>query len=159
GLYVVSSHNTISGLRVHQFPLGIALQAGDFPTPGTPGTVEHNTVKNNIVADSSFVGIAALTAPLTGGAPGSVLAHTTITGNLAEQNGLLGIVVGANGADTQITHTTITGNEVRENGFDGLLIQSSGDHNVLSNVTLARNTAARNGEIGIIAIGGGGGAD
>jgi hypothetical protein len=69
GLYVVSSHNTISGMRVHQFPLGIAVQAGDFPTPVTPETVEHNTVTNNIVADCSIHGISAL----TGDTPGSVL--------------------------------------------------------------------------------------
>src|SRR5689334_13895793 len=50
GLIVVSSHNTVSGMRVRQFPFGIVVQAGDFPTPGTPGTVEHNTVTSNIVA-------------------------------------------------------------------------------------------------------------
>src|SRR5262249_51496764 len=130
GLTVVSSHNTISGLRVHQFSVAIAIRAGDFPTPGIPGTVEHNSVTNNIVADCSF-GIVAV----TGDTPGSVLAHTTITRNLAEQNGVLGILVRANstaaGADTQITHTTITDNEVWENGNSGVLILSLGDHNVL----------------------------
>jgi hypothetical protein len=155
----VSSHNTISGLRVRQFPFGISVQAGDLPTPGTPGTVEHNTVTNNIVADSSFFGIVML----TGDTPGSVLAHTTITQNLAEQNGLVGIAVLANstaaGADTQITHTTIKDNEARENGSLGVFMLSLGDHNVLSNVTLAQNTVARNAVAGIIVVAGFGGGD
>jgi hypothetical protein len=159
GLAIVSSHNTISGLRVHQFPLGITVQAGDSPIPGTPGTVEHNTVTSNIVADSSFVGIVAA----TGDTPGSVLAHTTITKNLAEQNGFVGIAVVANqtaaGADTQISHTTITGNEVRENGALGVYIVSFGDHDGLSNVTLAQNTVAGNTLGGILVRGGFGGAD
>src|SRR5207245_2237084 len=122
----VSSHNTISGMRVHQFPFGISVQAGDFPTPGTAGTVEHNTVTNNIVADSSFLGIVML----TGDTSGSVLAHTTITQNLAQQNGLVGIAVLANstaaGADTQITYTTITDNEAKENGALGVYVLSLG---------------------------------
>jgi hypothetical protein len=159
GLIVVSCHNTVSGMRVHQFPFGIVVQAGDFPIPGTPGTVEHNTVTSNIVADSSFAGIVAA----TGDTPGSVLAHTTITRNLTKRNGFLGIWVPANltpaGAYTQITHTTITGNEVRENGDTGVWIVSFGDHNVISNVTVAHNAVARNPGLGIIAIGGTGGAD
>jgi hypothetical protein len=157
GLSVVSSHNTISGLQVHQFPVGIGV--GKM----TPGNVEHNTVKNNIVADCAFAGIVAV----TGDTPGSVLAYTTITRNLAKQNGSIGIWVLANltgaGRDTQITHTTITDNEARENGGNGFELDSFGAHNVVSKVTLARNTAARNAGLGIFAAGGngflGGGAD
>src|SRR6266568_996580 len=66
GLLVVSSHNTIRGLHVHHFPVGIWVQAGDFPTPETPGTAEHTTVTNNIVAESSFYGILVLTGDTLG---------------------------------------------------------------------------------------------
>ena len=159
GIGIISSHNTINGLQVQHFPFGIVMQAGgDFPLPGAARTVEHNTVMNNVMAESSFYG----TLLLTGDVPGSVLAHTTITQNRAVQNGLFGIVVVANlsggGSDTQILHTRLTDNEVRENGFFGIYLLSLGDGNVLSDATLARNTVSGNG-VGIMIQGGFGGAD
>lgn len=81
-------------------------------------------MKNNILADSLFHGIAVV----MGDTPGSVLAHTTITQNQVAQNGFFGILVQANltaaGADTRITQTTITDNELRENGLFGIFVFS-----------------------------------
>jgi hypothetical protein len=159
GLGVISSHNTISGLQVQQFPFGIVIQAGgNFPLLGAAGRVEHNTVTNNILAASSFHGLVVL----TGDAPGSVVAHTRIIQNRAIQNDFHGILVLTNlsgaGSDTQITHTTMTDNELRENGFFGIYVASFGDHNVLSHATFAQNIIASNGG-GILVHGGFGGAD
>ena len=159
GIFVLSSHNTIQGLQVQHFPLGIVVRADHLPIPGTSATVTHNTVTNNILAESSFHGIFVL----TGDAPGSVLAHTTITHNLVMNNAQHGIVVVANlsgaGADTQINHTAIINNEVRENGLFGIFLLSQGDHNLFTNATIAQNTIASNTFAGINVWGGFGGAD
>ena len=52
GIGVVSSHNTIQGLRIQHFPFGIAVVAG---LTG-PETVKHTTVTHNIVAGSAIIG-------------------------------------------------------------------------------------------------------
>ncbi len=159
GIGVISSHNTVTGLRVQHFPFGIVVRADHLPIPGTSATVTHNTVTNNILAESSFHGIFVL----TGDTPGSVLAHTTLTHNLVMNNAQHGIVVVANlsgaGADTQINHTAIINNEVRENGLFGIFLLSQGDHNLFTNATIAQNTVASNTFAGINVWGGFGGAD
>jgi hypothetical protein len=156
GILVLSSHNTITGLRVQHFPVGIQVRAGDFINPGT---VEHTRVTNNILTESKVAGLSVA----TGNIPDSLIAHTTITHNLMMNNARMGIFVSANlsgtGSDTQITHTTITDNEVRGNRSVGIFLLSLGDHNVLSNTTIARNTVSGSTSIGINVYGGFGGAD
>jgi hypothetical protein len=156
GISVLSSHNTIMGLHVQHFPIGIRVRAGDL---STPGTITHTTVKNNILADSKLDGILVA----TGDAPGSRIAHTTLRQNEVINNARHGLLVAASlsaaGSDTQITHTTITDNEVMGNGQLGIFLLSAGDHNVVSDATLARNTVAGNTFFGINVNGGFNGAD
>jgi len=155
GLRILSNHNTIQGLRLQHFPLGIVIRAGDLTNPGT---VEHTTVTDSVVADSTFSGIVVV----TGNIPGSLVAHTTITHNLVMQNGGVGIEVLANlsgaGSDTQLAHTTIADNEVRENR-GGIELLAQGDNNRLTDLTFARNTISASAGIGIAVIGGSDGAD
>ena len=157
GLLVISSHNTLNGLQVQHFPIGIQMRAGNFTNPGT---VMHTTVTNNIVAASKIDGIVVR----TGNVPGSLVAHTTLTHNLVTQNVRFGISIFANlpggaGSYTQLAHTTLTDNEVTENGNTGILMLSLGDHNVLSDVTLAHNTVSGNSGLGIEVLGGYAGAE
>jgi len=158
GLLILSSHNTITGLRLQHFPTGIRVRAGDFTTPGI---VEHTRVTNNIVADSKIDGLFVA----TGNVPGSRVAHTTLTQNLVMNNARFGVLVAANlpgavsGSDTQIDHTTITDNEVTGNRVYGLYLLSVGDNNVLSDTTIARNTVTGNAFFGINVNGGFNGAD
>jgi hypothetical protein len=156
GLLVLSSHNTINGLRVQHFPVGIRVRAGDFTNPGT---VEHTRLTNNILAESKVDGIFVA----TGNVPGSRVAHTTITQNLVMNNARIGIIVVASlsgaGTDTQIDHTTIIDNEVVGNKAFGIYLVSLGDHNVLSDATIIRNTISSNISFGINVNGGFGGAD
>jgi len=156
GLLVLSSHNTINGLRVQHFPVGIRVRAGDFLNPGT---VEHTWVSNNILAESTVDGIFLA----TGNVPGSLVTHTTLTQNLVMNNARFGILVVASlssaGSDTEIDHTTITDNEVVGNKAFGLYLVSLGDHNLLSDTTIRRNTVSGNASFGINVNGGFGGAD
>jgi len=156
GILVLSSHNTIMGLRVQHFPIGIRVRAGDFTNPGT---VEHTTVTNNIVAESKIDGIDVR----TGNVPGSLVAHTTLTHNVVMQNARHGTLVlaslSAAGSDTQITYTTISDNEIMGNGALGILMFSLGDNNVITGATLAHNTISGNTFSGINVFGGSGGAD
>jgi hypothetical protein len=156
GLLVLSSHNTITGLRVQHFPIGIRIRAGDFTTAGI---VKHTRVKNNIVTDSRIDGIDVR----TGDAPDSRVAHTTLTQNEVVNNARIGILVIASlsgaGSDSQIAHTMITDNEVMGNGAHGIFLLSQGDRNVLSDVTIARNAISRSTFLGINAYGGFNGAD
>src|SRR5207249_11284847 len=129
GIFVISSHNTIRGLQVQHFPVGILVQAGDATTPAT---VKHTTVTNNTLAESTGNGLVVM----TGNAPGSVLSDTTITHNLVMKNARFGIRVVANqsgaGSDTHITHTTIANNEVMGNGFAGIHMFAWGAHNLIT---------------------------
>jgi hypothetical protein len=156
GITLLSSHNTINGLRVQHFPLGIVVRAGDFLNPGT---VEHTRVTHNIVTDSKLDGIFVA----TGNIPNSLVAHTTIIHNQVLQSLRHGVDVVASlsgaGANSQIEHTRITDNEVRGNRSIGINILSLGDHNVLSDTTIARNTVSNNTFFGINVMGGFGGAD
>ena len=156
GILVLSSHNTITGLHVQHFPVGMRVRAGDATNPGT---VTHTTVTNNVLEESKVDGIFVA----TGNVPGSLVAHTTLTQNLVMNNARVGIIVVASlsaaGSDSQITHTTITDNEVMGNGAYGIFLLSLGDHNVLSNTTIAHNTVAENTSFGINVNGGFGGAD
>ncbi len=156
GILVLSSHNTINGLHVQHFPIGIQVRAGGFTTPGT---VTHTTVTNNLVTGSKIDGINVR----TGNVPDSRVAHTTLTQNKVINNTRFGIIVVANlsgvGSYTQIAHTTITDNEVKENGVHGIFMFSLGAHNDLSDATIAYNTVADNTAFGIYAIGGYAGAE
>jgi hypothetical protein len=156
GLLVLSSHNTIRGLRIQHFPIGILVRTGDVTNLGT---VTHTRMIHNILAESKLDGILVI----TGNAPGSLIAHTTITQNLVVQNARHGIDVVPNlsgaGSDTQITHTTITDNEVRGNKAFGIFMLSLGDHNVVSNATIAHNTVSGTTSFGINILGGFAGAD
>jgi hypothetical protein len=156
GLLIISSHNTITGLQVQHFPIGIRVRAGDFTTSGT---VEHTQVKNNIVAASKIDGIDVR----TGNVPGSRVAHTTLTQNEVINNARFGILVvaslSATGSDSHIAHTTITDNEVMGNGAFGIFMLSAGDNNVVSDATIARNTVSGTTSVGINVNGGFGGAD
>src|SRR5262245_19144702 len=155
GLRILSSHNTIQDLRLQHFPLGIVIRAGDLINPGT---VEHTTVTNAIVTESTFSGIVVV----TGDIPGSRVDHTTLAYNLVMQNGGVGIEVLANlssaGSYTQLAHTTIADNEIRENGI-GIDLLVQGDNNRLTDLTFARNTIAANAGGGIHVVGGSDGAD
>jgi hypothetical protein len=156
GLLVLSSHNTLNGLRIQHFPVGIRVRAGDLINPGT---VEHTRVTNNIVADSKLDGLFVA----TGNVPGSRLAHTTIAQNQVRNNARHGILVVASlsaaGADSHISHLLISDNEVIENGVFGIFLFSQGDRNVLSNGTIAHNLVAQNAFFGIDVNGGFNGAD
>ncbi len=105
GVSILSSHNTINGLRVQHFPFGIRVRAGDFTNLGT---VEHTRVSNNILAESKLDGLFVA----TGNVPDSLVAHTTITQNEVSHNARFGILVLASlsnaGSDSQIDHTIIT---------------------------------------------------
>jgi hypothetical protein len=156
GLLIISSHNTITGLRVQHFPIGIRIRAGDFTTAGI---VEQTRVKNNIVADSKIDGIDVR----TGNVPGSLVAHTTLTQNEVSNNARIGILVIASlsnvGSDSQIAHTTLTDNEVTGSGQAGIVLLSAGDHNVVSDATIVRNTISGSTFFGINVNGGFNGAD
>lgn len=156
GLLIISSHNSITGLRVQHFPIGIRVRAGDFTTAGI---VEHTQVKNTIVAASRIDGIDVR----TGNVPGSLVAHTTLTQNTVSTNARFGILVVASlsgvGSDSQIDHTIITDNTVTNSGQIGIFLLSVGDRNVLSDTTIARNTVSNNTFLGINVSGGVGGAD
>jgi hypothetical protein len=156
GLLILSSHNTITGLQVQHFPIGIRVRAGDFTTPGI---VEHTRVANNIVVASRIDGIDVR----TGNVPGFLIAHTILTQNEVVENARVGILVVASlsdaGSDSQIDHTAITDNEVSRNGLVGINLASLGDHNVISDTTLARNSVSGNTSFGINFNGGVGGAD
>ncbi len=156
GISVISSHNTVRGLQVQHFPVGFLVQAGDATTPGT---VTHTRVQNNILSGSAQNGILVV----TGDAPGSVLADTTLTHNLVMTNTGVGIRVLANqsaaGSDTHLAHTTITDNEVIGNSNLGITMASRGDNNVITAATLARNTVSGNTSVGINVMGGFAGAD
>jgi hypothetical protein len=156
GLLVLSSHNTLTGLQVQHFPIGIRILAGDLTNPGT---ITHTRVTHTIVAASKRDGIVVA----TGNIPGSRVAHTTLAHNTVMDNVRHGVLIVASlsgaGAETQITHTRITDNEVRGNGSVGVFLLSLGDHNVLSDATIARNLVSHSTSFGINVNGGFGGAD
>lgn len=156
GISVISSHTTIKGLQVQHFPVGLLVQAGDATTPGS---IKHTRVKNNILSGSAQNGILMV----TGNAPGSVLADTTIPHNLVMNNTGRGIRVLANqsaaGSDTRIADTTITDNEVIGNSNVGIVMASQGDNNIITAATIARNTVSGNTSVGINVMGGVAGAD
>jgi Right handed beta helix region len=156
GISIISSHNTITGLHVQHFPVGIRILAGDATNPGT---VTHTTVTNNIVAESKIDGLFVA----TGNIPDSRLAHTALAHNLVMNNARFGITVVANlsaaGSDTHIATTRITDNEVTGSGSIGIFLFSLGDHNVFSDTTITHNTVAENTSFGINVNGGFGGAD
>lgn len=156
GLTVLSSHNTVNGLRIQYFPFGIVVRAGDFLNQGT---VEHTRITNDILAESKIDGLFVA----TGNILGSLVAHTTVTQNLMMNNARGGILVVANlsaaGSDTQIDHTTITDNEVVGNKAFGIYLLSLGDHNVLGDTLIAHNTVSGNTSFGINVNGGFNGAD
>jgi hypothetical protein len=151
GLFVLSSHNTITGLQIQHFPFGIRILAGDFMNPGT---IMHTTVTNNVLVNSTLDGILVA----TGDASGSLLAHTTITNNQVMHNGRFGLLIVANlfgtGSDTQIAHITLSDNEVVENGDTGIVMFARGSHNRISKANIAQNEASANGGQGINVTGG-----
>ena len=155
GILVLSSHNTINGLSVQHFPIGIQVRAGEFTTPGT---VTHTTVTNNLVTESKIDGINVR----TGNVPDSQVAHTTLSQNKVTNNTRFGIIVVANlsgvGSYTQIAHTTITDNEVTENGNSGILMVSLGNGNLISKAAITHNMVSSNSGIGIEVRGGYAGA-
>ena len=182
GLLVVSSHNTIQGLHVRHFPVGIWVQAGDFPTPGTPGTVEHTTVRNNIVTDSSFHGIwcsprAITTSSATSPSPTTrsrrngafgiflvsqgahnVISDATVARNTVSGNTFVGIppLAALWGADENTLEVAVTDNTVTDNGFDGINLRA-GQDNSSHNHVVARirgNTVERHQHYGVIALAG-----
>jgi hypothetical protein len=156
GILVLSSHNTINGLRIQHFPVGIRVRAGDLTNLGT---VEHTRVTNNILAESKLDGLFVA----TGNVPDSLVAHTTITQNEVSNNARFGIFVVASlsaaGSDSHIDHTTITDNEVTGNGALGIFVGSLGDHNVITDASLVHNTVSDNNLFGINASSGTAGAD
>src|SRR5262245_28252943 len=142
GLLVVSSHNTIQGLHVRHFPIGISVQAGDFPTPGTPGTVKHTMVTNNILADSSLHGILMLTQ-----GDHNLLSHGTIALNTVFSNALSGIVVwgGFGRADENTLDVDVKDNTVTDNGLVGIGVFAGRDNSSHNRVVarIRRNTLER----------------
>jgi Right handed beta helix region len=156
GISVLSSHNTIHGLWIQQFPIGIRILAGDFTNPGT---VTHTRVTHNIVAQSKRDGIVVS----AGNVPGSRVAHTTITQNLLSQNTRNGILIvtslSAAGSDSHIDHISFTDNEVTNTGAVGINLVSAGDHNIVSDALVARNAVSGPTPTGINLMGGFNGAD
>jgi len=157
GILILSSHNTINGLRIQHFPAGIRVRAGDLTNPGT---VEHTRVTNNILAESKLDGLFVA----TGDVPDSLVAHTTITQNEVSNNARFGVFIVASlsnaGSNSQIDHTRITDNEVTGNRSVGIFVGSIlGDHNVITDAFIAHNTVSGNNLFGINASSGIAGAD
>ena len=151
GLGVISSHNTVSSLQVQHFPVGILVQAGDFPIPGASGTVEHNTVANTVVTNSSFYGILVFTA-----GSDTQITHTTVTDNEVKENGFIGIFMSSSGDRNVFSHDTFARNTVAGNAFVGILIQGGfdgADENTFE-VDVKDNTVTDNGFSGIEILGG-----
>jgi Right handed beta helix region len=112
GIGVISSHNTIQGLQVQHFPLGIVVTSLASDTQITHTTVTHNEVREN-----GFVGIYMLSL-----GDRNVLSHATFARNTVASNGGAGILIqgGFGGADENTFEADIKDNIVTENGFAGI---------------------------------------
>jgi len=93
----------------------------NFSDPGTPGTVTHTTVTNNIVAESSFHGIEVVTGdtPRARSCPHGTQPNLVVQ-NTFDRHPRLGQPLLPPGPTPGITQTTLTDNEVRGNGFAGI---------------------------------------
>ena len=127
GLVVLSSHNTIQGLQVQHFPLGIVVAA-----VGSDTQVNHTTITGNEVRENGFVGIYMLSL-----GDRNVLSHATFARNTVASNGGVGILIqgGFGGADENTFEADIKDNIVTENGFAGIEVlggveNSSNNHGV-----------------------------
>jgi hypothetical protein len=81
GLLVLSSHNTIQGLQVQHFRLGIVVTS-----PASDTQITHTTVTHNEVRENGLVGIYMLSL-----GDRNVFSHATFARNTVASNGSVGI--------------------------------------------------------------------
>ncbi len=137
GLLVLSSHNTIRGLRVQHFPFGIVVT-----TAGSDTQLTHTTVTDNEVRENGFLGIYMVSL-----GDRNVLNHATLARNTVSSNFLVGILIhgGSGGADDNTLETDITDNTVTDNGFAGIEAIGGVDNSSHNHVTalIRGNTVER----------------
>ena len=147
GIGVISSHNTITGLRIQHFPFGIVAAA-----VGSDTQISHTTVTNNEVKENGFVGIL-----LNSQGDRNVFSHTFLTRNAVSNNGV-GILIqgGFGGADENTFEVDIKDNTVTDNTSAGIEVVGGFDNSSNNHVTarIRGNTLERghrNQGIGAIA--------
>jgi len=167
GLAIVSSGNTVNGLRVQNFPTGIfVIHAAGLPDrPPTPkvvgNTITHNVVRRGFFsitvqagAGSSFVGTIDNTRVqdnILSGArfsgieaftvvPGSSLSNTLVRRNTISATGSADGIDIVPTSDSAVTDTSLTGNTILNNGRLGILLVNSSSSDTNANITNAPMT-------------------
>ena len=125
GIGVISSHNTITGLRIQHFPFGIVVAA-----LGEHQVLSHTTLTDNELKENGFFGIL-----LNSQGDHNVLRHTTFARNTISSNGG-GILVqgGFGGADDNTLDVDIKDNTVTNNGAVGIEVVGGFDNSSSNHV-------------------------
>src|SRR5262249_27746054 len=169
GLMILSSRNTVKGLRLeHFFAVGVRIFHAVGISSSAP-KISSNTIQGNIIVGGGAAGIL-VEAGSTPGFPGRV-DNTKILGNLVSAFGTgIGVFTGdaagssvdsttiagnsssfslfsihlftnfsAAGSNTSLTNTNVTDNTVSGSIIGIAVNPFAGDYNTLTGVTIARN--------------------
>ena len=162
GLVMISSENTINGLKLQNIPdvglsvfhnvPGVKLEKNTISNNIVIGgtlpiiiqnegvSIEKTTISGNTISGASIDGIEILTSDL----PGAKISGTTISGNTIFANARFGIRVLTNfttaGTGSKITRTKITNNILTGNVSAGIAFQMAGTKSLISGTNIVGNT-------------------
>ena len=130
GLFVLSSHNTITGLRLTNIPgTGIILWHTTTGLLSLATTMTNNTLSANTVTGGTY----GLVVQAGDGTTAGAVSQTTLRGNTISGTSQAGIAVFTKVAGSTISTTTIEQNEVYDNDSHGIAVWSEAANTARTN--------------------------